>query len=277
MHSDKLILDLGSHSAKVFKKSDDGIEQVDVLTWELLEESEVSLPSIEDKLKSLLCTQGSFLEGPLQGTVEAIGTEAMRRSPLLSEHMEEVCRNLRIAYRTISQKEEADLLKKAIADSDIPSHFDVINVGGGSIQIITNECEAPYLIPFGISDLNQQFNLLGPPHQRQIATCIKWLSCRLPASLELFAYTGGEKTYLRHFQLELEQDLYCLRSDFTLLARQLAALDLQALEANSPFDPKWMRGDIASNCVVLAGLIKSGTTKFMPSDLNIAHGFINQL
>ncbi|WP_090819597.1 hypothetical protein [Paenibacillus sp. yr247] len=62
-----------------------------------------------------------------------------------------------------------------------------------------------------------------------------------------------------------------------MLAKQLAAMDLQALEAKSPFDPKWMHGVIASNCVVLAGLIKSGTTKFMPSDLNITHGLINQL
>lgn len=276
MHSNKLILDLGSHSAKVFRKSNDHIEQVDVLTWELLE-SGVDLPSIEGTLKSLLSTQYSFIEGLGQGDIEAIGTEAMRRSPHLSEHMQEVCRNLRIAYRTISQKEEADLLKKAIAESDIPSDLDVINAGGGSIQIITSESEAPYLIPFGISDLNQQFNLLGPPEQRQIATCIKWLSCRLPASLEQFAYTGGEKTYLRHFQIEFEDDLYCQRNDFTLLTRQLAAQDLQTLEANSPFDPKWMRGAIASNCVVLAGLIKSGATKFMPSDLNIAHGFIRQL
>ncbi|MCY9661254.1 hypothetical protein P5G65_01235 [Paenibacillus chondroitinus] len=276
MNSDKLILDLGSHSAKVFKKSDIGIEQVDVLTWELLE-SEICLPSIEDKLKSLLSTQGSFLEGAPLGNIEAFGTEAMRRSPHLSEHMEEICRNLRIAYRTISQKEEAELLRKAISESDIPSHLDVINVGGGSIQIITKECEAPYLIPFGISDLNQEFQLLGAPHQRQITTCIKWLSSRLPASLGPFAYTGGEKTYLRHFDIELEQDLYCSRSDFTQLTRQLALLELSALENNSPFDPKWMRGAIASNCVVLAGLIKSGAGKFMPSDLNIAHGFMNQL
>lgn len=276
MHSDKLILDLGSHSANVFRKSDEGIEQVDVLTWELLE-SEVSLPSIENKIKSLLTTQGSLLDGTSPDNVEAIGTEAMRRSPELSEHMKEICRNLRIAYRTISQKEEAELLRKAIADSDIPTHLDVINAGGGSIQIITHECEAPYLIPFGITDLNQQFNLLGSPHQRQITTCIKWLSCRFPASLEQFAYTNGQKTYLKHFQIELEQDLYCPRSDFTLLTKQLALMDLSHLEANSPFDPKWMRGAIASNCIVLAGLIKSGTAKFMPSDLNIAHGFMNQL
>ncbi|MBP1965956.1 exopolyphosphatase [Paenibacillus aceris] len=276
MNSDKLILDLGSHSAKVFKKSDIGIEEVDVLIWELLE-SEICLPSIEDKIKTLLSAQGPLLDGSSQGTVEAIGTEAMRRSPLLSEHMKEICNNLRIAYRTISQKEEAELLRKAISQSDIPSHLDVINAGNSSIQIITKECEAPYLIPFGIADLNQEFHLLKPPHQRQITTCIKWLSSRLPASLGQFAFTGGEKTYLRHFQIELDQDLYCSRSDFTLLARQLALLDLPALEANSPLDPKWMRSAIASNCVVLAGLIKSGTNKFMPSDLNIAHGFMNQL
>ncbi|NQX68589.1 exopolyphosphatase [Paenibacillus alba] len=274
MQRDKLILDLGSHSAKIFKKSQEGIKQVDVLTWELLE-SDVNLPDIEGQLKSLL--DHTYVEGLDEGTVEAIGTEAMRRSPHLSEHMQQICKNLHIAYRTISQKEEAELLRRAVAASDIPSDLDVINVGGGSIQIMTRDSEEPYLIPFGISDLNHQFQLLEPPLYRQIATCIKWLSCRLPATLKTFAFTGGERAYLKHFEVELEQDLYCLSSDFNSLARQLAALDLSDLEANSPFDPKWMRGAVASNCIVLAGLIKSGSTKFLPSDLNIAHGLINQL
>ncbi|GGA12761.1 exopolyphosphatase, putative [Paenibacillus marchantiophytorum] len=275
MQSDKLILDLSSRSAKVFKRSETGIEQVDLLTWEL-SESKISLPAIEDQLKLLLSANGSIREGLDQGTIEAIGTEAMRRSPLLSQHMQEICENLQIAYRTISQEEEADLLKKAIAESDIPNHLDVLHVGGGGIQMITRDSEAPYMIPFGISDLNQQFQLLESPSHRQIATCIKWLSSRLPVTLKTFAYTGGEKTYVQHFGIELEQDLYCLSSDFTLLARRLAAMELPALEARSPFDPKWMRGVIASNCIVLAGLIKSGSTKFMPSDLNMAHGILNQ-
>lgn len=193
------------------------------------------------------------------------------------EHTEDVCRNLRIAYRTMSQKEEASLMKQAVVDSDIPNHLDVIHAQGDSIHVITGASENPYLISFGIADLNQQFNLLGAPDQRQIATCVKWLSCRLPASLEQFVYTGGQKTYLRHFQIEIEQNLYCHRCDFTLLTKQLASMDIQELEANSPFDPAWMHRAIASNCVVLAGLIKSGTSKFMPSDLHITHGFTKQL
>lgn len=193
------------------------------------------------------------------------------------EHTEEVCRNLRIAYSTISQKGEAARMKQAILDSDIPNHLDIIHVEGDSINVITGAIEAPYLIPFGIADLNQQFNLLGTPDQRQIATCVKWLSCRLPASLQQFVFTGGQKTYLRHFQIELDHDVYCHRSDFSEFAGQLASMDIHELEANSPFDPAWMHGAIASNCIVLASLIKSGINKFMPSDLQITHRFIEQL
>lgn len=212
MHSDRFILDLGSHNAKVFKQS--------------------------------------------------------------NEHKEEICMNLRIAYSTISQKKEAAWMKQAILASDIPQHLDIIHVEGDSIHVITGESEAPYLIPFGIADLNQQFNLLGAPDQRQIATCVKWISCRLPASLQPFVYTGGQKTCLRHFKIELEHDLYCHRSDFSEFAGQLAAMDIQQLEANSPLDTTWMHRAIASNCVVLASLIKSGASKLMPSDLHISHRFI---
>ncbi|TXK84483.1 exopolyphosphatase [Paenibacillus sp. N3.4] len=276
MYSNKLILDLGSHSAKVFRRCDNQIEQVDVATWELLE-SEVNLPDIEGKLKYLLSTQSPFIEELEQGAIEAIGTEAMRRSPLLSEHMNEVCNNLRIAYRTISQKEEAELLMRTIADSDIPVELDVMNIGGGSIQIITRTSEVPYFLPFGISDLNQQFGLLKAPNKRQVSLCVKWVTSRMPPSLNTFAYTGGEKTFLRHFNIELEEDLYCQRGDLIALTERLAGMEMTALEAQSPFDPHWMHGALASNCIVLAGLIRSGASRFMPSDLNIAHGFLKQI
>ncbi|MEW9702729.1 hypothetical protein [Paenibacillus sp. SI8] len=275
MHRYKTILDLGSHSAKLFTRFDGKVELMDVMTWELLEDT-TDLKSIEVDLQIMLSKQNSTLQGKNGGAIEAIGTEAMRRSPVLSAYMSEMCRKLGIPYRTISQKEEADLLHKAIADSDIPDNLDVINAGGGSIQIISKKDACQHLIPFGISDLNQSFDLLESPEMRRVTECIEWVAARLPASLNQFAYTGGELTYLRHFSIELAGS-FCKKSAFTALAEKLAVLELQKLEASSPFDPKWMRGAIASNCIVLAGLVRANTDTFMATDLNIAHGFLKQV
>jgi hypothetical protein len=46
---------------------------------------------------------------------------------------------------------------------------------------------------------------------------------------------------------------------------------------DSPFDPKWMKGVIVSNCVVLALLEQAGADVFVPSDLSIAQGLASQV
>ncbi|UJF33409.1 Ppx/GppA phosphatase family protein [Paenibacillus hexagrammi] len=275
MCGSKLILDLGSHSAKVYAQAEMKVEQVDVLTWELLE-NEIDFSKLEEQLSGLLAKHVDFREASGQGRVQAIGTEAMRRSPELSEAVSGICGRLGIDYRTISQREEAELLRQALAASGIPSDLDVINVGGGSIQIWLRSGRSPHLLPFGISDLNQRFALLEAPAGRKVRECIKWVAEQLPRSLNQFAYTGGEYTYLRHFSIQMEGG-YCKKQNFAKLSEAIAAADLEELEASSPYDSKWMRGAVASNCIVLACLETSGAGSFMPTDLNIAHGFLQQL
>lgn len=161
-------------------------------------------------------------------------------------------------------EDSLEALKKAISGTDIPSHLDVIHVGESHIHIFSSTTETPYFIPNGILDLNQQFNLRKAPQQRQIAMCIKWLSCRLPPSLQTFACIGNGLTALRHSPIELEQDLYCLRDDFILFAQQTSLQEIQTLAADSPSRPAWVQEVIALHCVILAGLFKSGASKFMP-------------
>ncbi|OXM87233.1 hypothetical protein [Paenibacillus rigui] len=268
MLKSQLILDLGSHSAKLYERQDQ-IQQLDVLTWELLEEGR-NAPLLEEML-------GSFIAPWKENAIiEAIGTAAMRRSAAISTEISNACKSLGITYRTISQKEEAELLRKAVRESHIPQLLDVMNVGGGSIQIIQPEAELPVLLPFGISDLNQTFHLLDTPDQRKVEDCTEWVFRQLPESLQSFAYTGGEKTYIESFGIQLNHG-YCSAVDFYKLSRELASLQLDELESRSPFDSKWMRGAVASNCIVIAALKRSRKDQFLPSDLNIAHGFLKQV
>ncbi|RTE11758.1 hypothetical protein [Paenibacillus whitsoniae] len=191
-------------------------------------------------------------------------SELLAQERAKSGRSEDVSHHLRSAYRTMYQKEETELVKQAIAAMKLPRELDVIHAGDNSIQIFTVNNDTPYYISSGLSDLNQQFDLLQAPHHRQIATCIKWLSCRFPTSLGSFVFIGKTSFLLRHSQIELEEGLYCLRHDFIPFAQKIALQPLEELEANSPFSPAWMRGSLASNCIVLAALIKSGAPRFMP-------------
>ncbi|MDQ3700593.1 MAG: hypothetical protein M3442_06700 [Chloroflexota bacterium] len=132
------------------------------------------------------------------------------------------------------------------------------------------------LLPFGISDLNQRFDLLAEIERRRVADCTDWVRRRLPEWLGPFAYTGGERAYLRSQGVPLAGDR-CDRADFERLADRLAGQPTAELERRSPFNPRWMRGAVASNCVVLAALAQSRASHFLASDFNICHGLIASL
>jgi hypothetical protein len=262
-----LLLDLGSHSAKAYLKDElmnGQLSEVGVMTWSLLE-SEAAISGLESVLERLIAP---FRSNCVR--LMAVGTEAMRRNPELSTRTKQACSKLGIQYRTLTQKEEALLIRKALPTAN---GFDIVNAGGGSIQIVSGSDATPTLLSFGISDLNFRFSLTEEPVKRKVHECIDWVFMQLPENLGRFVYTGGEEKYLRHLGVPLSDKL-CQASHFEELADRLSALETRDLEALSPYDPKWMRGAVASNCIVLACLKRSGASSFMPSDTNIAFGLI---
>lgn len=265
MSKQEYILDLGSHSAKLYKKDIFNVIHLNTITWEILEVNEVNLQLKLAELIDPILKEDNYV-------IKAIGTAAMRRNNQLADILHKICSLIGISFRVISQKDEAKLIKKAIINSNIPPHLDIINVGGGSIQIISNSKKDEHLLDFGISDLNKQFNLVNSRNIKNYKDCIQWIYEKLPLNLGEFCYTGGEKIYLEHFNVPIIGD-YCYQKDFEIFANDLFSYDKDTLLLSSPFDSKWMNGAIASNCIVIASLKRAKANKFYPSNLNIAHGF----
>ncbi len=261
----QFVLDVGSHSLKMYGIADTAATLIDTLTWHVLEETN-QFDLVHRSLRSIL------KKTPENSLIKAIGTEALRRKPHLRKIAFEVFSSCGIPLKVITQDEEAQLIRKAFLKMHRNLDLDVVNVGGGSIQIIHRDNRMT-LLDFGISDLNIKFSLNQSPQSRRIAECIEWIGSRLPADLHEFAYTGGELTYLNRLNIET-YDSWCKRSSFESMATRLALLDTEGLESLSPHDPKWMRGSIASNCIVIGLLNKSLTNQFYASDLNITNGFL---
>jgi hypothetical protein len=268
MSTGHLILDLGSRGAKLYSKAGN-IELLSTISWELIDRKDQGSGVVQDTLSKLL---KPFSRKPIR--IDAVGTEAMRRDNKLERSVSEACGRLGISYRTITQLEEAQLIRKAAYAEGLSSDVDLINVGGGSVQIFLAGEKFPYLLNFGIADLNKRFSLLEAPDRRKVGACIDWIYSKLPIGLDLFAYTGNERSYLLHQGILLEKNGECSRSSFLKMAQEMAKLETKALEARSPFDPAWMRGAVASNCFVLAALEVSGRDYFIPTDFNISHGLI---
>ena len=262
------LLDVGSHSLKLYRSSGSGLQLESTVCWRVLE-NQGSTARVETYLAKVL--EASSTQ---DDRIEAFGTEAMRRNEVLSEKVRGLLSSKGVSYRTISQREEASLIRTAVmADPEL----EVVNVGGGSIQLIrrsnlTRQSESQIVFyDFGISDLNQRFALNEVPVRRKIRECVDWLIARLPDDLGSFIYTGGERTYLERLGVSV-RDGFCTAADFQELHVSLSHLSAEELESRSPFGNQWMSGAIASNCVVIALLERSGKSGFFPSDKNIADG-----
>ncbi|QIB42665.1 exopolyphosphatase [Streptomyces aureoverticillatus] len=269
----EFILDVGSHSLKLYRRLEKTqrieTQLVETVTWEPMGGAEEASAAVVENL-----VQNVRKSAP-RVPMTAFGTEAMRRNATLARLAEATFDQLDVRFQIISQETEAHLIRRAAMATGAAAGQDIVNAGGGSIQIIRPE-GAPQLLRFGIVDLNEEFNLLGSPAHRDLTGCTEFLTHSLPEAMGSFMYTGGELTYLRHFGVPVRGGR-CARDAFTTLAHRLEGLTVDQLMRDSPYDPKWMKGAIASNRIVMALLDRSGADAFVPSDLNIGHGVAAQV
>lgn len=266
------ILDVGSHSLKLYQLGST-VTLSETLTWDPWGAGSDADRAPATLLRNLLRNVQQAHPG---SSISAFGTEAVRRDSDLARQVSTTCRALGVQFQVVSQDDEAALISRAV-EAEGTRYHDIVNAGGGSIQLVLGSTGGlqTWLLEFGIVDLNKQFNLLGEPDDRDIAGCRQFVSASLPEKLRHFVYTGGELTYLRHFEVPVV-DGYCDRAAFAGLARRLEQLSVSELVQNSPYDPNWMKGAVASNCIVLALLDRAGIQQFAPSDLNIGHGLAAQ-
>lgn len=264
----KAVIDFGSRSAKLYVGDSQGVALTKMLSRDFIG-NEPSADEIRILLEELLSHDAGF------HSIRAIATEAARRSASLAAKFESSCQAKGIVYETISQKAEADLIGRAFAN-DNHDGCEIINAGGGSIQIVRPGAGL-LLLPFGMSDLGSKFGLHGLPPDRQFAMAVDFVHVHLPVDLGAFIYTGGEETWLRHMGVVLDGDGACARHDFENLSRRILEKTQAELESLSPFDKNWMAGVIASHAIVEGALKASGQDRFFPSDRNIAHGLICEI
>jgi exopolyphosphatase/pppGpp-phosphohydrolase len=268
--ADGIVIDVGSHSLKVYSGGTD-LSLVQTVTWNPLgrrHSPEQALGQLADVLDELHHTFPDSRR-------TAIGTALARTDSVLAGLVARLCARYDTAFEVVSHEREALLIRTAARAEGLPEHLYVVNVGGKSMQIVP-PVGPPVLLEFGVVDLNDSFGLTGEPRRRDIEGCVAFVRKHLPTGFGDFVYTGGELTYLRSLGLEVPAG-HCERAEFEVLANRLAQLDEAALARLSPFDPRWMTGAVASNCVVTAMLDKASAAYFIASDLNIAQGLVRAI
>ncbi len=260
------VIDCGSRSIKLHEAAAGAVSLWATRSWDPINDSRQA-----GRVGELLADLTRDL--PTASGIHVVGTAAARRDPEVAAAIGMACAALGWSYETLSQDAEAELIRAAFGGR---TDCDIVNAGGGSIQIVSVS-GAVALLPFGISDLNREFGLSGGPGERRITAATAFVREQLPPLVRPFIYSGGELSYLRALGASVGDDGFCEAGEFLRLAAQVDAMELAELERVSPFDAGWCSGAVASNAIVRACFERSGAGHYFASDVNIADGVIRSL
>lgn len=257
------VIDCGSRSIKLHEAAGGAVSLWATRSWDPINDARQA-----GRVGELLADLTRDL--PAVSAIHVVGTAAARRDPSVATAIDNACRSLGWSYETLSHEAEAGMIRAAFGSH---ADRDIVNAGGGSIQIVGAGGEVA-LLPFGISDLNRLFDLNAEPHNRQITAATAFVTELLPPIRQTFIYSGGELSYLRNIGARVEADGRCDAGEFLRVAAWVDDLPTADLEIVSPFDAGWSTGAIASNAIVRACLERSSADHYYASDINIADGII---
>jgi exopolyphosphatase/pppGpp-phosphohydrolase len=265
--SASFVIDCGSRSIKLHSAASGGAVTLQATrSWDPIADARQA-SRVGDLLIDL--TRGV----PEAAAVHVVGTAAARRDPRVAAAIGEACGALGWSYETLSHEAEAALIRAAFGDRD---DVDIVNAGGGSIQIVGAAGEVT-LLGFGISDLNRDFGLNLAPALRRIGEATAFVRENLPPLRRPFIYSGGELTYLRALGARVDADGRCPAAEFGRVAAAIDAMVDEDQQRVSPFDAGWTSGAVASNAIVRAFLERAAVPFYVASDVNIADGIISSL
>jgi hypothetical protein len=262
----QFVIDCGSRSIKLHEAARGAVSLQATRSWDPINDAR-NVARVGQLLADL--TKGL----PSVSAIHVVGTAAARRDPDVAQAINAACAALGWTYETLSHQKEAGLILDAFGGAD---GRDIINVGGGSIQIVRPSGEAT-LLGFGISDLNRHFGLAEAPALRQVDAAHQFVLDALPSMPRPFIYSGGELSYLIALGARLGAEGRCSTAEFERVSSFVDATGLDALEPYSPYDAGWIKGAVASNVIVRACLEKGGLDHYYASDVNIADGIISGL
>ena len=258
----RFVIDCGSRSIKLHEAQPGAVSLRATRSWDPINDARM-IGRVDELLADLT-------KGLAVSTIHVVGTAAARRDETIAAAIAGACHSRGWTYETLSHDGEAGLILDAFGRR---TDLDIINAGGGSIQIVRPSGEA-VLLDFGISDLNARFDLGREPGERRLDAARDFVRAALPPLDRSFIYSGGELSYLKRLGADLDNDGRCTAAEFERVARIVDTATNAELAQCSPFDPGWMRGAVASNAIVLACLDQACVGHYFASDVNIADGII---
>src|SRR5690606_38860689 len=128
----EFVIDCGSRSIKLHEAGPNKAHLRATRSWDPINDA-----CHADRVGALFTELSENL--PAVAAVHVVGTAAARRNAAVASAIAEACRAFGWSYETLSQEREAALIRQAFSGRE---DCDIVNAGGGSIQIVEPTGEA---------------------------------------------------------------------------------------------------------------------------------------
>lgn len=221
----------------------------------------------------------------------AVATAAFRRAANAADVLDRVEEVLGCPSRILASEDEAMSVFGAVSDDfDAEATIAVLNLGGGSIQVVIGQASAADRVAtydFGTRDLIQRWPWDGPMEDRTLEGLRLHVREALAAELygssgvDRLIHTGGELDFLLRCRVPMETSLLSPRhpsevsvDSFARFSDGFRRRDPADIARRFNLDPAWLSGAVASNVIASSLAEILGASAIIPSNLNVTDGLV---
>ena len=292
----KILLDVGSYTIKVYKKIGEKLDLFLTRSMPVEQgfdpEGGVSEPNKKELFELLKAIKAENKDIPIKIYATALWR---RLTPETKRKLiDEIFERTGLYFNIIDQDLENFYLEVALVGKcHITAPILLINIGGGSGELAVmygTEAVERANIDFGAGDINSKFpsinNQISGVKIEDLVAEIKTKLPPLKNKPKIAFYTGGELTYMKLVKYPLvknelfedsDHPLAIYTKDFAKKNKEIfEQISLETLKSLMPQDPKWMLGARACSAIVQAICEKYGIEIIIPSDSNTINGVVRQ-
>jgi hypothetical protein len=296
MNKDKIILDIGSSTIKVYKYTENKLNLVLQRSIFFKNGFDPEGGISEENKKELLDLLYAIKEENPGLKIETYATGIFRSfSPETKiKFIDEIFLKTGIFFNIISHNLENFYLEKALVGKcHLKEPLLLINIGGGTTELVImygEEAIERKNLEIGVSEILNKYSGINKTYSEiDLENLVKELKEKLPIinnKAKIAFLTGGELTYmklakypLRENNLFADEDhpYFIYLKDYQNKNKEVfQKISLEELENLMPENPRWMHGARPFSALAQAVCEKYEIEIIIPSDSNLINGVIRQ-
>lgn len=292
----KLLVDVGSSTVKVYLLSSGKLELLDTKSIHFKDNFEPSLGITEVNKEALTAYINGLKKAYASDQIKIYATAIFRKfeAAIRQQFIDDFFRQTGLFFNIVPQDLESHYLEMALAGKYTSEDaLLLINIGGGSTELIVTKhgkVTDRHNLDIGVMTVMKDFPYINEKvsvHRlREVVDAIKQKLPPTNLNTPVAIYNGGELTYMQLASYNLVPGTALEDSDHPKMISSddfasrndeiFAKVSLTTLEKLMPNDPLWMHGARSCSAIAQAICEHFKVKTIVPSNSNMVHGIVRQ-